>query len=109
MAKRAKVILSWQKSISTDVVSQKVEVLLNGQPFISTELSQNAQEFAFEIPEKQLVHVEITAFDGTNSSIPAVLVFEVGDLTAPAPPTNLTYEIVEIFDDEQGPIEDPLG
>jgi hypothetical protein len=106
MAKKARVLLMWQKSISTDVISQHVSVAsANQDVFADQDVPASTQEFTFDVPEKTLVHVEVTAFDGTHRSDPAVLDFEIQDLTAPQPITDLTYEVVEVFDDIE-PIED---
>ena len=110
MAKVAKILLTWNPSISSDVTSQKLVVTVNGEPSLDLSLPSSASDLLITITEKSLVHIELTAFDGTYYSEPATLDFTVGDLTNPAPPTGFNYEIIEIVDGDAVEVSDhPIG
>lgn len=110
MAKKAKVLLEWSKSISTDVVEQRLQIVLSNEsvPIVGEVLPASLEQYEFVVPEKRMVHVELRAYDGTNTSDPAVLDFEIGDLTAPQPPEGLVYTVLEVFDDNGSGENTPL-
>ena len=110
MAKVAKILLTWNPSISSDVTSQKLVVVVNGEPSLDLELPATASDLIITAPEKTYVHIELTAFDGTFYSEPATLDFAIEDLTNPAPPTGFSYEIIEIIDGDGVDVDDhPTG
>jgi hypothetical protein len=99
--KIAKVKASWITSISADVVSQNVVVVdeTNGVELVNAELSAEATETIFEVPEKTSVTISVSCSDGTFTSDSVSLTFSVADLTAPLPPAGLVAEIIEVFED----------
>lgn len=99
--KIARVKASWIPSVSTDVVSQNVVVVdeTNGVELVNAELSAEATETIFEVPEKTSVTISVSCSDGTFTSDSVSLTFSVADLTAPLPPAGLVAEIIEVFED----------
>jgi len=99
--KIARVKASWIPSISADVVSQNVVVVdeTNAVELVNAELSAEATETIFEVPEKTSVTISVNCSDGTFTSDSVSLTFSVADLTAPLPPAGLVAEIIEVFDD----------
>ena len=99
--KIARVKATWIPSVSTDVVSQNVVVVdeTNAVELVNAELSSEATETIFEVPEKTSVTISVSCSDGTFTSDSVSLTFSVADLTAPLPPAGLVAEIIEVFDD----------
>lgn len=84
--------VSWAPSVSTDVRSQKVELLVNGSLVAEVELPVAATTTDFdvsEVVEGAVVEARVTAFDGTNRSAPGVGSAVVPDITAPEAPTDV--------------------
>lgn len=99
--KKAKVELFWQPSESVDVVSQSLDIKVNGLDFYTdNELSPTVDLYELLLSENDTVDVVLKAFDGTFYSESALLNFTVPDLTSPVAPTNLNWRIVEILDVE---------
>lgn len=100
--KKARVKLTWTLSASPDVVTQElvVSIFTSGNPTptnLNFTLQPNIREQIVEIEEKKSVTVRLTVTDGVNTSDPATLTFNIGDLEKPAAPTGLAYEILEII------------
>jgi hypothetical protein len=96
MAREAVVRLTWLRSVSDDVVEQRL--VLNGtEPVV---LLPTVEEFVVNVPDKGSLNVVLTAYDGTNVSLPVTLDFLVGDLTPPQPPIGLMATIVDVVDVE---------
>ena len=96
--KIAKVEASWSPSVSPDVISQNFVVMneSSGVAIADLTLSPEADSAMFEVPEKTSVTITVSAFDGTFTSDPASLTFEVEDLTKPLPPSALFATVVEV-------------
>jgi hypothetical protein len=96
-----KIKLTWTKSASLDVVAQHLIAVLSplgGGSGTTAEfdLGPNVQSFQRDVPENTAVSVQLRAKDAAgNFSEPATLDFETGDDSAPLPPTNLAFEVVE--------------
>lgn len=88
------VLAKWSKSVSTDVVAQELTVFVNDEVVDVVQLGADVEMFEVEnVPERSTLKVELVASDGVFKSAAAVATLEVGDLTAPEAPTNLTLEI----------------
>jgi hypothetical protein len=97
--KQATVKLLWVKSVSTDVVSQRLTYIIGDADPVIVDLPASVEEFApLTVPEKTAVHAELYPTDGTNSGDVATLDFTLGDLTKPEPITGFGYEVVEVVD-----------
>jgi hypothetical protein len=97
----ARVKLSWNLSVSPDVVSQTVIVtnVTTDEVIADQVLSGSTSEYYVNVPEKTQVNVSIIASDGTNNSVPATLDFVVPDLSVPSPPTKLEWTITEVVEE----------
>jgi hypothetical protein len=92
--KVALVRLNWTKSVSSDVVEQKLTLQVGGSEATVERLSPEVETFGpIEIPEGSAVVASIVVNDGTFDSQATVLGFTIGDLTSPEPVTGLTYII----------------
>lgn len=101
--KIATVRLFWNRSISDDVLSQALKINVNGEIKVDVSLPSTQEEFVFDVSEKSQVNVSLVAKDAANVSDAAVLDFQVDDLTAPAAPTGLFYEITNVRDEAPAP------
>jgi len=101
--KMATVKASWIPSVSKDVVSQNVVVVneTTTEEIVNVELSAEATETLFDVPEKTSVTISVTCSDGTFTSDAVSLTFSVADLTKPLPPAGLVAEIIDTFDSEE--------
>jgi hypothetical protein len=97
--KTATIRLFWTPSVSNDVISQALKVYINAEIKVDISLPALASEYLVDVPEGSHANVTLSAFDGTYRSDEATLDFQVGDLTAPLPPTGLFYEVVSIKED----------
>jgi hypothetical protein len=95
----ADVKLSWKPSVSTDVESQRVSVLIDGQETLNAEVSSTTEEMMVEVKAQSSVVFQVMTedFEG-NQSISEVYTFTIGDLEAPQPATLLGHEIVAVRD-----------
>jgi hypothetical protein len=93
----ADVKVSWVPSVSTDVVSQLVEVkTLAGEVVFSATLVPEVVEAVVEnLSEKTDYLVVVTVTDGTSSAV-ASLQFNLGDLTPVQPVSGVAVEIVAV-------------
>lgn len=99
--KKAKVELFWVPSASTDVVSQSLDIKVNGLDFYrDDELQPVVNVHELLLSEGDFVNVSLRAFDGTFYSSSIQLEFVIPDLTEPLPPTSLNWKIVEVVDVE---------
>ena len=114
--KQATIKLTWTPSVSPDVDEQLLYIkstpgdeLVDNPGAIELEdvLTPGVSEYEFSAIEGDVVHVELMANDGVNDSEVAVLDFTVPDLSAPAPPTNLAFEIISVVDIEPEPEPEP--
>lgn len=101
---KARVQILWEPSKSTDVISQKLVIMINKQDEEPKEyqrlvLMPTANEYVFYVEEKTYVNVKLTAFDGTFESIPMVNNFYVPDLTVPLPPIDKGWKTLEVEQD----------
>lgn len=97
--KKADILLTWKKSVSTDVVEQLLRIYVN-EEYSDNSLASSVEAFLVEgLSEKDRVHVELWSFDGTFPSEKATLDFIVPDLSVPAAPTNLEWTINKVTDD----------
>jgi hypothetical protein len=99
--KVADVRVSWQSSVSTDVVSQLVELKgLTGEVLKEVTLAAEATEVVLEgLQEKTDYLVVVTVTDGTTSAASS-LQFNLGDLTPVQPVTGLKVDVVAVRDVE---------
>src|SRR5262245_29211580 len=108
MANKAIVKLSWDKSTSTDVVSQSLEYQVNGLSFIA-ELNSGVESWQIEVKANQNFSFKMTTRDSEGMESTSVIYSSsVGDLEGPAPATNLRSEIIEIVPDEEAQPPTPL-
>ena len=101
---KARVQILWEPSKSTDVISQKLVIMINKQDEEPKEyqrlvLMPTANEYVFYVEEKTYVNVKLTAFDGTFESVPMVNNFYVPDLTVPLPPIDKGWKTLEVEQD----------
>jgi len=92
----ATVEVFWNKSVSSDVVSQVLSVKVGDADVVENTLMAETELFVVDVPEKTNVSVTLKAFDGTNYSDAAALDFNVGDLVAPLAPTGLDFRITGV-------------
>jgi hypothetical protein len=90
--------VSWVKSVSTDVVVQKLNWLVNGEVVRSVNLLPNVTERlsgqdGVAFTEGDVVGVSIVVNDGKSDSTPVVGEVNV-PLVPPEPVTNLVIELV---------------
>lgn len=103
----ANVRLLWVKSTSTDVTKQNLQVFVNGELAVSTDLAASVEEHVFgRVHDGDEVNVALVAVDGAgNVSVPATLDFVTvfPDVTAPESPVFVGqgWELVEFQDDEE--------
>lgn len=97
--KRADVLLTWKKSVSLDIVQQYIRVYIN-EEYFDTTLAASVESYQVgNLTEKDRIHVELWAWDGTFQSEKATLDFDVPDLSVPAAPTKLEWTINKVVDD----------
>ncbi len=97
--KRADILLTWKKSVSLDVVQQYLRVYIN-EDYLDTVLLPTVESYQVgNLAEKDRIHVELWAWDGTFQSEKAILDFNIPDLTVPAPPTKMEWKITKVTDD----------
>lgn len=91
--KIAIVRLNWNRSVSANVVEQRL--VLNGGDVIV--LGPNVEQFdGVEVPQDTSLHAELKAFNGVFESDAAVLDFPV---ESPQAPSGLTATVVDVRDD----------
>ena len=95
--KAARILLSWDLSVSPDVVEQLLDIKVDGEIIAQESLPSTLQDFEFIAPEFARVEVNLTASDGTNLSDVSTLSFIVPDLEKPSAITNLGWTIVEVI------------
>jgi hypothetical protein len=97
VSKVASVVLGWNRSPSTDVVSQSINITINGNTDTSIEVGAEVQSYQLEVDAKSSVSFAIKSFDSEGKvATSEVYSFTLGDLEAPLPATNLFHEIVGI-------------
>lgn len=90
--------VAWTPSVSTDVVVQKLDWLVNGEVVRSVNLKPNVSERlastdGVAFAEGDVVEVSIVVNDGKSDSVPAVAKIEI-PLDPPQSVTNLIIELV---------------
>ena len=98
MAKKALGRLVWTPSVSTDVVSQKLVVKVNGMEVVNESVGAAVKEYPLMLAERDVMEATLSAFDGTLHSKNVQLVVNIPDLTQPDPPTDLNFVIDEIVE-----------
>ena len=99
MSEVASVVLGWNRSPSSDVVSQSINITINGNTDTSIEVGAEVQSYQLEVDAKSSVSFSIKSFDAEGKvATSEVYSFTLGDLEAPLPATNLFHEIVGIRD-----------
>ena len=89
--------LTWLRSVSDDVVEQRLVV--NGNVDGVVVLAPSVEQYDIRVSEKETVSVALTAFDGKFESDAVVLDYAVGDLTKPQSPTGLFAEVIEVVEE----------
>lgn len=84
----ATVLLTWNRSTSSDVVRQILTITANDGSPSSFALDPYIESYEMRFPEKTHIKFELVADDGTYESEVVSTSFEVPDLTPPEPPTN---------------------
>lgn len=109
MQLKARVKISWNPSVSGDVVAQNILVVVAGELILVNEvLPPTLDEFQVVLNENDAVYVELTCVDESGKvSDPAKLSFHIPDLRAPQPITGLGFEIIEVFEVEDEPEPEP--
>ncbi len=105
--KVADVRLLWFRSPSIDVVSQRVDVLVDGVQQSAVELGPEAQDMVIAVRASQVVVFTVTTIDsGGMSAVSTSYTINLGDLEAPLPATGLSHEVLGIRDEDDGePVE----
>lgn len=104
--KTAKIRVTWKKSVSTDVIGQRVEIsrlkIGSGDPvyedYQKVELPVDIEQYDFTGDEKETFLVNIVTSDGTWEAKSGSLQIVVPDLSVPAPATGLGWSIVEVIE-----------
>jgi len=94
----ARVRVFWTPSPSSDVISQHLVVLENGEEVVNDILSSTVSEKIVTLEQNSVVDVTVTVFDGTFK-VPAHFGFVMPDLEQPLPVTGLGFEILEVLPD----------
>lgn len=106
MGKKAVLALDWKKSVSTDVVEQRISVKIGDGPVTEFKVQGSVETLQVgAVAELTNVTAEHRAFDGVNLSDPVAASYNTGDLTKPAPATEFGFRVVEIID---VPDEEPI-
>lgn len=96
--KTATILVTWKKSVSTDIKMQYLKLFLNVEEATEYALFPNVESFEFKADEGETVHIELVACDETFDSAAATLDFVVPDLEVPAAPTGLAWTITKVED-----------
>lgn len=107
--KTAKIRVTWKKSVSSDIIGQRVEITrLNAykvgvvdpvyEDYQKVELPVDIEQYDFTADEKETFLVNIVSSDGTWEAKSASLQIVVPDLSVPAPATGLGWSIVEVIE-----------
>lgn len=93
----ADVKLKWKRSVSADVALQIVKVIIDGVETLSSELPPELESVSITVKASQNVQFSVTTRDDEGQeTVSEVYTFQVGNLDAPAPATELGHEIVGI-------------
>ena len=87
---QANVTANWTPSLDKSVTGQKLQITINGQQLPLVSLDPTVATYQFVANEKDAIHVELWATDGTLDSIHATADLTIPEITAPAGPTGLT-------------------
>lgn len=87
----ATVTLNWTPSVTPTVKSQLLQITVNSvaQPLV-TFADNTTATYVFQANELDVIHAELWANDGKMDSAHAAADLTIPEITAPAPPTNLT-------------------
>lgn len=98
--KTATVKVTWKKSLSIDVIRQRIliqKLTNNGYvSFLNIELPIDVQEYYFKGDEKETFSVNVLTSDGVWETNSETLQIYIPDLSLPAPATNLTWTITNV-------------
>lgn len=102
--KVADIKLFWRRSPSPDIVSQKVLLTVDGVQETGAEFGPEVEEMQITVHAGSAVSFQVESKDAEGETVASVIYnFQLGDLTAPLPATDLGHEIVAIRDDEPAP------
>lgn len=91
-----RVQVTWDKSVSTDVVSQELVYNVNDGEAVVNVLDASAGDYIFgNVNEADKLSVILRAFNGKKYSLPLMGEYVVPVVPVPDAPTNLVFTTLE--------------
>lgn len=99
MGKVADVKLSWSPSVSAGVLKQVAKVAIDGAEPTTFEVGPEVESVVVEVKASSNVVFWVETTDDENlTSVSEQYTFQIKDLEAPLPATNLFHEILGVRD-----------
>lgn len=96
----ATVRIGWVRSVSTDVVSRKIDITKDGVGLDTIEVGPEVSEYHLDIEATGSVQVKTTVIDSEGlQTVSDTYSFVIGDLVNPQPDTGFFHEILSVRDD----------
>lgn len=104
MGKVADVKLGWTPSVSPGITKQVAKVAIDGAEPTTFEVTPEVQSVTIEVKASSSVVFWVETTDDENlTSVSEQYTFQIKDLEAPLPATNLFHEVVGVRD-----VSDPV-
>lgn len=95
----------WRPSVSTDVKEQIVSVVIDGVESLNVTVAPEISEVLFDVKASSSVVFSVTTVDVEgNMTLSESYTFNIGNLEAPQPATDLFHEILAVRDGDDEPI-----
>lgn len=108
MKMRAKFLLGWTPSISSDIVEQQVKIVIDGAEQ-TVSYGRDVEEHTIDVAANSSVLFSVDSLDAEGNVASSVShSFSVGDLVDPQPATDLFHRMVQKYDaDAVEPVPEP--